>query len=147
MLQQQQQQQRSSDDPHYPTHHSNQHQAPTTTVRRESASSSSSPAVAAASRSTPSPPASPSDGSGHHAAPDSPSTETTDTFVRPRLITVIRNGSRPRRAVRVLLNKKTAHSFDQVLTGITDVIKLDTGVVKKIFAIDSRQVGRQQKSV
>ena len=34
--------------------------------------------------------------------------------MKPRLITVIRNGSRPRKAVRILLNKKTAHSFEQV---------------------------------
>lgn len=36
------------------------------------------------------------------------------TFVSPRLITVVRNGRRPRRAFRLLLNKKTAQTFDQV---------------------------------
>jgi len=60
--------------------------------------------------------------------------------VKPRLITVIRSGSRPRRAVRVLLNRKTAHSFDQVLTGITDAVKLDSGAVKKLFSLDGKQV-------
>ena len=48
-------------------------------------------------------------------------------FIKPRLITIIRNGSRPRKATRILLNRKTAHSFDQVLTEITEAIKLDTG--------------------
>jgi len=62
------------------------------------------------------------------------------SFVKPRLVTVIRCGSRPRRAVRVLLNRKTARSFDQVLTGITEAVKLDCGAVKKLFTLDGKQV-------
>lgn len=61
-------------------------------------------------------------------------------FIRPKLVTVIRNGSRPRKAVRILLNKKTAHSMDQVLNDINDAIKLDTGSVKKVYTLDGRPV-------
>jgi hypothetical protein len=61
-------------------------------------------------------------------------------FIRPKLVTVIRNGSKPRKAVRILLNRKTAHSFSQVLDDITDAIKLDSGAVKKIFTLDGRPV-------
>lgn len=61
-------------------------------------------------------------------------------FIRPKLVTVIRNGIKPRKAVRILLNKKTAHSFDQVLSDITDAIKLDTGAVRKLFTLDGKQV-------
>ena len=61
-------------------------------------------------------------------------------YIRPKLVTIIRNGIKPRKAVRVLLNKKTAHSFDQVLTDITSAIKLDSGAVRKIFTLDGRQV-------
>ncbi|XP_053547864.1 neuronal migration protein doublecortin [Bombina bombina] len=61
-------------------------------------------------------------------------------FVRPKLVTIIRSGVKPRKAVRVLLNKKTAHSFEQVLTDITDAIKLETGVVKKLYTLDGKQV-------
>ncbi|XP_061165269.1 serine/threonine-protein kinase DCLK1-like isoform X1 [Saccostrea echinata] len=61
-------------------------------------------------------------------------------YVKPKLVTVIRNGPKPRKAVRVLLNKKTAHSFDQVLADITEAIKLDSGAVRKIFTLDGRQV-------
>lgn len=60
-------------------------------------------------------------------------------YIRPKLVTVIRNGSRPRKATRILLNKKTAHSFDQVLSEITDAIKLDSGAVKKVFTIAGQQ--------
>ncbi|XP_078268721.1 neuronal migration protein doublecortin-like isoform X2 [Rhinoraja longicauda] len=65
--------------------------------------------------------------------------ETKD-FVRPKLVTVIRSGVKPRKAVRVLLNKKTAHSFEQVLTDITEAIKLETGIVKKLYTLDGKQV-------
>ena len=61
-------------------------------------------------------------------------------FIRPKLITVIRNGSKPRKAVRVLLNRKTAHSLDQVLTDITEAIKLDSGAVRRVFTVDGKQV-------
>ncbi|KAH9507902.1 Serine/threonine-protein kinase dclk1 [Bulinus truncatus] len=62
------------------------------------------------------------------------------SFVTPRLITIIRNGRRPRRAVRMLLNKKTAQSFEQVMVDITEIIKLDCGSVKKLYTLSGRQV-------
>ncbi|KAI1898628.1 hypothetical protein AGOR_G00074340 [Albula goreensis] len=61
-------------------------------------------------------------------------------FIRPKLVTVMRSGSKPRKAVRVLLNKKTAHSFEQVLTDITEAIKLESGAVKKIYTLEGKQV-------
>uniref|UniRef100_G3QBW2 Doublecortin domain-containing protein n=1 Tax=Gasterosteus aculeatus aculeatus TaxID=481459 RepID=G3QBW2_GASAC len=72
------------------------------------------------------------------AAADS-SSEGKD-FVRPKLVTVMRSGVKPRKAVRILLNKKTAHSFEQVLTDITEAIKLESGVVKRIYTLDGKQV-------
>ena len=62
-------------------------------------------------------------------------------FVRPKLVTVMRSGVKPRKAVRVLLNKKTAHSFEQVLTDITEAIKLESGAVKRIYTLGGKQVG------
>ncbi|OCT97018.1 serine/threonine-protein kinase DCLK2 isoform X2 [Xenopus laevis] len=61
-------------------------------------------------------------------------------YIKPKLVTVIRSGSKPRKAVRILLNKKTAHSFDQVLTDITEAIKLDSGVVKRLCTLDGKPV-------
>ncbi|XP_071951404.1 serine/threonine-protein kinase DCLK1-like [Antedon mediterranea] len=66
--------------------------------------------------------------------------EDTRTFIKPKLVTVIKSGSKPRKAARILLNKKTAHSFDQVLTDITDAIKLDSGAVRKLYTINGKQV-------
>lgn len=61
-------------------------------------------------------------------------------FIKPKLVTVIRSGVKPRKAVRILLNKKTAHSFDQVLADITEAIKLDSGAVKRLYTLDGKQV-------
>ncbi|XP_038127731.1 serine/threonine-protein kinase DCLK2-like isoform X3 [Cyprinodon tularosa] len=61
-------------------------------------------------------------------------------FIKPKLVTVIRSGVRPRKAVRILLNKKTAHSFEQVLTDITDAIKLDSGAVRRLYTLEGKQI-------
>ncbi|XP_065136861.1 serine/threonine-protein kinase DCLK1b isoform X2 [Paramisgurnus dabryanus] len=61
-------------------------------------------------------------------------------FIRPKLVTIIRSGVKPRKAVRILLNKKTAHTFEQVLTDITDAIKLDSGAVKRLYTVDGKLV-------
>ncbi|XP_064109648.1 serine/threonine-protein kinase DCLK1-like isoform X4 [Macrobrachium nipponense] len=70
----------------------------------------------------------------------SSSTDSPKDYIRPKLVTVIRNGIRPRKAVRILLNRRTARSLDQVLSDITHAIKLDTGAVRKVFTLDGRQV-------
>ncbi|XP_056140629.1 serine/threonine-protein kinase DCLK1a isoform X1 [Lampris incognitus] len=79
----------------------------------------------------------PSLGSAKAGAPEG--RENKD-FIRPKLVTVVRSGVKPRKAVRILLNKKTAHSYEQVLTDITDAIKLDSGVVKKIYTLEGKLV-------
>uniref|UniRef100_A0A4W6F7Z9 Serine/threonine-protein kinase DCLK2 n=1 Tax=Lates calcarifer TaxID=8187 RepID=A0A4W6F7Z9_LATCA len=79
----------------------------------------------------------PSLGSAKAGGPES--RENKD-FIRPKLVTVVRSGVKPRKAVRILLNKKTAHSYEQVLTDITDAIKLDSGVVKKIYTLEGKLV-------
>ncbi|KAK2515121.1 hypothetical protein Q9233_014526, partial [Columba guinea] len=68
-----------------------------------------------------------------------PDAKENKDFIRPKLVTIIRSGVKPRKAVRILLNKKTAHSFEQVLTDITDAIKLDSGVVKRLYTLDGKQ--------
>ena len=60
--------------------------------------------------------------------------------VHPKLITVIKNGSKPRKAVRVLLNQRTAHNFDQILTEITSAIRLDSGAVRKMYTTTGQEV-------
>ncbi|XP_011474963.2 serine/threonine-protein kinase DCLK2 isoform X1 [Oryzias latipes] len=61
-------------------------------------------------------------------------------FIKPKLVTVIRSGVKPRKAVRILLNKKTAHSLEQVLADITDAIKLDSGAVRRLYTLEGKQI-------
>ncbi|GMS87286.1 hypothetical protein PENTCL1PPCAC_9461 [Pristionchus entomophagus] len=61
-------------------------------------------------------------------------------FVYPRIITVIRNGVKPRRVVRHLLNKKTARTWTQVINDLTCKVMLDSGAIKKLFSLSGRLV-------
>ncbi|KAM9359013.1 serine/threonine-protein kinase DCLK1b isoform 4-T4 [Symphorus nematophorus] len=70
----------------------------------------------------------------------SPETREGKDFIKPKLVTIVRSGVKPRKAVRILLNKKTAHTFEQVMTDITDAIKLDSGVVKRLYTVDGKMV-------
>lgn len=77
-------------------------------------------------------------------APVKSEVKESKDFIKPKLVTVIRSGVKPRKAVRILLNKKTAHSFEQVLTDITEAIKLDSGVVKRLCTLDGKQVRERE---
>lgn len=60
---------------------------------------------------------------------------SADSFVvHPRIVTLIRNGTKPRRILRLLLNKRNSPTYDHVLTAITQCVKLDTGCVRKVYA-------------
>ncbi|XP_070786026.1 serine/threonine-protein kinase DCLK2-like [Enoplosus armatus] len=72
--------------------------------------------------------------------PESREGRESKDFIKPKLVTVIRSGVKPRKAVRILLNKKTAHSFEQVLADITEAIKLDSGAVKRLYTLDGKQL-------
>lgn len=63
-----------------------------------------------------------------------------DNVVHPRIVTLIRNGTKPRRILRLLLNKRNSHSFEHVLTAITQCVKLDTGCVRKVYTLAGTQV-------
>lgn len=73
---------------------------------------------------------------------------TTTTFaskdeasvVFPRIVTLIRNGVKPRKIRRLLLNKRNSPTFDHILTAITQVVKLDSGCVRKVFKLDGTSV-------
>uniref|UniRef100_W8B233 non-specific serine/threonine protein kinase n=3 Tax=Ceratitis capitata TaxID=7213 RepID=W8B233_CERCA len=63
-----------------------------------------------------------------------------DSVVHPRIVTLIRNGTKPRNIMRLLLNKRNSPSFDHVLTAITQVVRLDTGYVRKVFTLSGSPV-------
>lgn len=60
--------------------------------------------------------------------------------IRPKIIFVVRSGTRPRKIIRMLLNKRNSPSFEHVLSLITDSIKLDTGAVRKVYVSSGCQI-------
>ncbi|XP_037957628.1 serine/threonine-protein kinase GL21140 isoform X2 [Teleopsis dalmanni] len=63
-----------------------------------------------------------------------------DNIVFPRIVTLIRNGTKPRKIMRLLLNKRNSPTFDHVVQSITQVVKLDTGYVRKVFTLSGTPV-------
>jgi len=61
-------------------------------------------------------------------------------YIKPRIITVLKSGTKPRKAVRVLLNNRNTKSLDMVLADLTNTVKLDTGAVRKIYTLDGQPV-------
>lgn len=71
----------------------------------------------------------------------SPASTSKPNIIKPRLITVIRNGFRPRRIVKVLLNRRTAQTFEQVLDDVTSAVGVIGGSgVRKLYAVDGKIV-------
>jgi len=66
--------------------------------------------------------------------------ETEKVNIKPRIITVLRSGCRPRKALRVLLNSRNTKSLDMVLADLTNIVKLDSGAVRKIFTLSGTPV-------
>jgi len=68
------------------------------------------------------------------------SVESERVQIKPRIITVLRSGTRPRKAVRVLLNNRNTKSLDMVLADLTITVRLDTGAVRKLYTLSGNPV-------
>ena len=83
----------------------------------------------------------PSDSQNRENKKRSPVSTNKATIIKPRLITVIRNGFRPRRIVKVLLNRRTAQTFEQVLDDVTSAVGVIGGSgVRKLYTVDGKLV-------
>jgi len=60
--------------------------------------------------------------------------------IKPRIITVLRSGTRPRKALRVLLNNRNTRSLDMLLADFTSIVKLDTGAVRRIYSLTGKAI-------
>lgn len=66
--------------------------------------------------------------------------ESERVQIKPRIITVLRSGTRPRKAVRVLLNNRNTKSLDMVLADLTITVRLDTGAVRKMYTLSGTPI-------
>ena len=60
-------------------------------------------------------------------------------FIVPRTVCVFRAGPRPRNRVKMLLNRRTAHTYDQLLTDIAHAIHVNCSI-KCIYTTTGRSV-------
>lgn len=60
--------------------------------------------------------------------------------VKAKIVTLIRNGSKPRRVLRLLLNKRNAPSLEHVFEAITEAVKLDSGAVRRVYTMSGKPV-------
>ncbi|CAG9815807.1 unnamed protein product [Phaedon cochleariae] len=57
--------------------------------------------------------------------------------VRPRIVTIIRNGIKPRKILRLLLNKRNSSSMEQLLSAFSETAQL---AVRKVFTLSGQSV-------
>lgn len=60
--------------------------------------------------------------------------------VKARIVTLIRHGTKPRKVLRLLLNKRNAPSLEHAMEAITEAVKLDSGAVRKVYTLSGQQV-------
>ncbi|EZA47001.1 Serine/threonine-protein kinase [Ooceraea biroi] len=60
--------------------------------------------------------------------------------VKARIVTLIRHGTKPRKVVRLLLNKRNAPSLEHAMEAITEAVKLDSGAVRKVYTQSGQHV-------
>ncbi|XP_014215751.1 serine/threonine-protein kinase GD17699-like [Copidosoma floridanum] len=65
---------------------------------------------------------------------------TVSLCIKAKIITLIRSGIKPRKIVRLLLNRRNSTSVEHILESITEVIKLDSGTVKKVYSLSGQQI-------
>ncbi|XP_056640231.1 serine/threonine-protein kinase GL21140 [Diorhabda sublineata] len=57
--------------------------------------------------------------------------------VRPKIVTIIRNGIKPRKIYRLLLNKRNSPSLEQVLSAFSEIAQF---AVRKVFSISGQSI-------
>lgn len=62
--------------------------------------------------------------------------------MKPKVITVVRNGQKPRNNVKILLNRRSVQSYDQLVKDISEAFgpKWKNNRLRKLFSIRGREV-------
>ncbi|CAF0733239.1 unnamed protein product [Didymodactylos carnosus] len=66
-----------------------------------------------------------------------------DSISKPRTITIVKHGEKPRKTISILLNRRTVQTFDQLLSDISEAFgyqKSRTDKLKKLFNLKGRQI-------
>ncbi|XP_078333388.1 serine/threonine-protein kinase DCLK3-like isoform X7 [Crassostrea virginica] len=62
--------------------------------------------------------------------------------LKPKVVTIVRNGHKPRNNVKILLNRRSVQSFEQLMADISEAFgpKYKNNKVKRLFSIRGREV-------
>lgn len=63
-------------------------------------------------------------------------------FIRPKLVNIIISGPKPREVIKLLLNKRSVHSYDQLLTDIQAKSKTLLTPIRRVYAINGRKISK-----
>ncbi|CAF1601559.1 unnamed protein product, partial [Didymodactylos carnosus] len=66
-----------------------------------------------------------------------------ESIFKPRTITIVKHGEKPRKTITILLNRRTVQTFDQLLNDISEAFgyqKFKTDRIKKLFNLKGRQI-------
>merc|ERR1711976_1108315 len=64
------------------------------------------------------------------------------SHLKPKVITVVRNGNKPRTSVKILLNRRSVQSYEQLVKDITEAFgpKYKNNRLRKLFSVKGREV-------
>lgn len=62
--------------------------------------------------------------------------------IKPKVITIVRNGARPRNNIKILLNRRSVQSFEQLMSDVSEAFgpKYRNNKLEKLFTIRGREV-------
>ena len=68
--------------------------------------------------------------------------QPNESSLKPKVVTVIRNGAKPRSNVKILLNRRSVQSFEQLVKDISEAFgpKWKNNKVRKLFSIRGREI-------
>ncbi len=67
----------------------------------------------------------------------------SEQWSKPRLITIVKTGERPRKKISILLNRKAIHNFEQFICDISDAFGLPqwkNDKIRKLYSIKGKRV-------
>lgn len=80
--------------------------------------------------------------SSHHHQLKTASGRVTNSllFIRPKLVNIIISGPKPREVIKLLLNKRSVHSYDQLLTDIQTKSKTLFTPIRRVYTLNGWKV-------
>ncbi|KAH9505476.1 Serine/threonine-protein kinase dclk3 [Bulinus truncatus] len=76
------------------------------------------------------------------AKPTQPESQSQGAAQKPKMVTIVRNGPKPRSNIKILLNKRSLLSYEQLMADISEALWRGDGSVKvqRLFGVNGKEV-------